>query len=284
MVSVPVLHKAMGISLQQAEGQLSLQPVAEQLPPLQAMDEGQLSHQPIAQQQLSLQPLAEGQSSLQALMVDDNRNIVPTRNEQLTVSHSQQSMWEPVWDFLTIYGSRNETLQLQTKLANQASPPPTTGVNNPPKEFAPMYWLVLSTIIIFLTQKNLQTANWLHTEIPKPIVLCLQWSRNIHFTQEKKIEHRCMCYEIRCSLQNWKNWISIFLCRKQLHSQAPAASRSFRISVPPFHLQESPFQNPREGVNGTLLKTCYWLVFQWSVVLNKLRSKVQLWLTHCKLT
>ena len=193
MVSVPVLHKAMGISLQQAEGQLSLQPVAEQLPPLQAMDEGQLSHQPIAQQQLSLQPLAEGQSSLQALMVDDNRNIVPTRNEQLTVSHSQQSMWEPVWDFLTIYGSRNETLQLQTKLANQASPPPTTGVNNPPKEFAPMYWLVLSTIIIFLTQKNLQTANWLHTEIPKPIVLCLQWSRNIHFTQEKKKLNTAAC-------------------------------------------------------------------------------------------
>lgn len=124
VVSVPVLHKAMGISLQQAEGQLSLQPVAEQLPPLQAMGEGQLSHQPIAEQQPSLQPLTEGQSSLQGLTVDDNRNIVPTRNEQLTVSHSQLSMWGPVWDFLTIYGSRSETLQLQTKLANQASPPP----------------------------------------------------------------------------------------------------------------------------------------------------------------
>ena len=80
VVSVPTLHKAMGISLQQTEGQLSLQPIAEQQP--------------------SLQPLTEGQPSLQPLTVDqstenENRNVVPTRNEHafpLTVNHSQHSM------------------------------------------------------------------------------------------------------------------------------------------------------------------------------------------------
>ena len=69
-----------------------------------------------------------------------------------------------------------------------------------------------------------------------------------------------MRYEIRCSLRNWKNGISIFLCRKQLHLQAPAASRSFHISVPAFRLRESPFQNPREGVIANViltLKTIY---------------------------
>ena len=80
VVSVPTLHKAMGISLHQTEGQLSLQPIAEQQP--------------------SLQPLADSQPSLQALTVDqstvnESRNVAPTRNEHalpLTVNHSQQSM------------------------------------------------------------------------------------------------------------------------------------------------------------------------------------------------
>ena len=96
-----------------------------------------------------------------------------------------------------------------------------------------------------------------------------------------------MCYEIRCSLQNWKNGISIFLCRKQLHSQAPAASRSFRISVPAFRLREFPFQSPREGVIATVihaLKTSYSFRVPaiTHVVMSKQDPRVQLCLKQLK--
>lgn len=80
VVSVPSLHKAMGISLHQTEGQLSLQPIAEQQPFLQLPTESQPS----------LQTLTVDQST-----ANENRNVAPTRNEHafpLTVNHSQQSM------------------------------------------------------------------------------------------------------------------------------------------------------------------------------------------------